>query len=52
MHKESCKSSEMLEEKLVKEYARVEEVLAGFKEDSVLVSDPSCRIGVSETAEY
>ncbi len=36
----------------MKEYARAEEVSAGFGVDSVLESDLSCRIGVSETAEY
>ncbi len=36
----------------MKEYAQVEEVSAGFRVDSVLVSDLSHKIGVSETAEY
>jgi hypothetical protein len=36
----------------MKEYAQAEEVSAGFGEDSVLASDLSCGIGVSETAEY
>ena len=36
----------------LKEYARVEEVSAGFGVDLVSVSDLSCRIGVSEMAEY
>jgi hypothetical protein len=36
----------------LKEYARVEGVLAGFRVDSELVTDLSCGIGVSETAEY
>jgi hypothetical protein len=36
----------------MKEYARAEEVLAGFGVDSVSASDLSCGIGVSETAEY
>ncbi len=38
--------------KLVKEYAQVEEVSARFGVDSVLASDLSHRIEVSETAEY
>jgi hypothetical protein len=37
---------------LMKEYARAEGVLSGFGVDSELVSDLSCGIGVSETAEY
>ncbi len=37
---------------ILKEYAQVEEVLAGFGVDLVLVSDLSHGIGVSETAEY
>jgi hypothetical protein len=36
----------------LKEYAQVEEVSARFGVDSVLVSDLSHKIGVSETAEY
>jgi hypothetical protein len=35
----------------VKEYARVEGLLAGFRVDLELMSDISCGIGVSETAE-
>jgi hypothetical protein len=36
----------------LKEYAQAEEVSAGFGVDSVLASDLSCGICVSETAEY
>ncbi len=36
----------------LKEYAQAEKVSAGFGVDLELVSDLSCRIGVSETAEY
>ncbi len=36
----------------LKEYARAEEVLAGFGVGLVSVSDLSRGIGVSETAEY
>jgi hypothetical protein len=36
----------------LKEYARAEEVSAGFGVDLELVSDLSRGIGVSETAEY
>jgi hypothetical protein len=36
----------------LKEYARAKEVSAGFGVDSVLASDLSHGIGVSETAEY
>jgi hypothetical protein len=36
----------------LKEYARAEEVSAGFGVDSVSVSDLSHGIGFSETAEY
>jgi hypothetical protein len=36
----------------MKEYARAEEVSAGFGVDLVLASDLSHRIGVSEMAEY
>jgi hypothetical protein len=36
----------------LKEYARVEEVSAGFGVDLVLASDLSRGIGVSETVEY
>jgi hypothetical protein len=36
----------------LKEYARAEEVSAGFLVDSVLASDLSRGIGVSEMAEY
>jgi hypothetical protein len=37
---------------ILKEYARAEEVLAGFGANWVLASDLSHGIGVSETAEY
>ncbi len=37
---------------VLKEYARAEEVSAGFGVDLVSASDLSCGIGVSETAEY
>ncbi len=37
---------------LMKEYAQAEEVSAGFRVDSVLGSDLSCGIGVSEMVEY
>jgi hypothetical protein len=36
----------------LKEYARAEEVSAGFGVDLVSVSDLSCGIGVSEMVEY
>jgi hypothetical protein len=36
----------------LKEYARAEEVSAGFGVDSESVSDLSCGIGVSETVKY
>jgi hypothetical protein len=36
----------------LKEYAQAEEVLAGFGVDLESVSDLSCEIGMSETAEY
>jgi hypothetical protein len=36
----------------LKEYARVEEISAGFGVDLVSASDLSHGIGVSETAEY
>jgi hypothetical protein len=36
----------------LKEYAQAEEVSAVFEEDSVLASDLSHGIGVSEMAEY
>jgi hypothetical protein len=37
---------------MLKEYARAEEVLAGFGVDLVSASDLSSRIGVSEMTEY
>jgi hypothetical protein len=36
----------------LKEYAQAKEVSAGFGVDSVLASDLSCRIRVSERVEY
>jgi hypothetical protein len=36
----------------LKEYSQAEEVSAGFGVDLESASDFSCRIGVSETAEY
>jgi hypothetical protein len=36
----------------LKEYAQAEEVSAGFGVDTLLASDLSCGIGVSEMAEY
>jgi hypothetical protein len=42
----------MYEDLVLKEYAQAEEVSAGFGVDSVLASDLSRGIGVSERAEY
>jgi hypothetical protein len=51
MGKAEAKAAAVEAEK-VKEYAQVEEVLAGFGVDLVSASDLSCRIRVSEMAEY
>jgi hypothetical protein len=50
-HSKDC-SAFLKQYGILKEYARAEGVLAGFRVDLESVSDLSCGIGVSETAEY